>query len=182
VRMEDSNGVDQYPTYDDSRVDADADTDADADALEEGDGVGVGDELEGGGEGEEEESRTAEEADAAAEIELIRAELLGGEYREVGDAEADASGESGNSGDADGGRGTDAARMTPHGVSEEELEAILELALGPQHAAELSKKVEAAMQEDWDIQQGVNTIYTVSAPKKPPPLKANVDLWSYHAR
>jgi hypothetical protein len=37
-------------------------------------------------------------------------------------------------------------------LSDEEMQEVLDLALGEEHTKELSQKVEAAMQEDWDLQ------------------------------
>ncbi|KAJ1422799.1 hypothetical protein B484DRAFT_111004 [Ochromonadaceae sp. CCMP2298] len=124
--------------------------------------------------------RSAEEVDAAAEIALIRAEL---EDEEGEGEEGEAAGSRARGGQGNSSVGTDTAgggadSTFEQSVSEEEMEAIILQALGPEHAAELSAKVEAAMQEDWDVQQGVNTVTA----KKTGPLKANVDLWSYHAR
>jgi tetratricopeptide (TPR) repeat protein len=62
-------------------------------------------------------------------------------------------------------------------LSDAEFEELLEVALGDDYKRELNAKVAAAMQEDWDITQGVTT-----SRAKPLPLKANVDLWSYNAR
>jgi predicted NAD-dependent protein-ADP-ribosyltransferase YbiA (DUF1768 family) len=61
-------------------------------------------------------------------------------------------------------------------VSEEEMEAIILQALGPEHAAELSAKVEAAMQEDWDVQQvGVRITENMSF------YHDSLDqIWSFH--
>jgi hypothetical protein len=37
-------------------------------------------------------------------------------------------------------------------LDDDELQEILDLALGEEHTKELSKKVEDAMQEDWDVE------------------------------
>jgi tetratricopeptide (TPR) repeat protein len=50
--------------------------------------------------------------------------------------------------------------------------------LNEEHTKQLSKKVVEAMEEDWDIKQGVDG----SVQRKPKPIAANIDLWSYQAR
>ena len=71
-----------------------------------------------------------------------------------------------------------AAAIGQSDLGEEELAALIERELeGPKHKEELNRKVEEAMQQEWDITQGVDTM-----PKKPKPLKANLDLWSYQAK
>jgi Tfp pilus assembly protein PilF len=70
---------------------------------------------------------------------------------------------------------TDAADATA--VSEDELDALMSIALGEEYYKELNAKVAAAKQDEWDVRQGVNPSRT-----KPLPLKANLDLWTYTAR
>lgn len=67
--------------------------------------------------------------------------------------------------------------LNPDELSEDQLEEIYSIALGEEHNTQLSKKVEESMQEDWDVRQGV-----VGYRRKPLPLKANIDLWSYYAK
>eukprot|EP00607_Mallomonas_marina_P010816 CAMPEP_0182421652 /NCGR_PEP_ID=MMETSP1167-20130531/7079_1 /TAXON_ID=2988 /ORGANISM="Mallomonas Sp, Strain CCMP3275" /LENGTH=577 /DNA_ID=CAMNT_0024598967 /DNA_START=219 /DNA_END=1952 /DNA_ORIENTATION=+ len=62
--------------------------------------------------------------------------------------------------------------------SEPNIEEIMSMVFNDEHKKELSRKVEEAMLEDWDLKEGVNT-----APRsKPLPLKVNIDIWSYTAR
>ena len=61
--------------------------------------------------------------------------------------------------------------------SEQELQEILDLAMGSDHADELKQKVTIALEEDYDLEQGVNPSRI-----KQLPLQANIDLWSYNAR
>lgn len=67
--------------------------------------------------------------------------------------------------------------LNPHDLEEAELKAIFDLALGEEHDAELSRKVEASMQEDWDVEQGV-----VGFRRKALPLKMNLDMWNYYGK
>ena len=62
-------------------------------------------------------------------------------------------------------------------LSEEEMEEIMALALGEDHKKALATKVETVLQDDWDYTQGVHSL-----PRKDLPLKANIDITSYHAR
>lgn len=62
-------------------------------------------------------------------------------------------------------------------IPEAELQEIYEMALGEEHNKELSKKVEESMLEDWDVREGV-----VDHRRKPVPLKANIDMWTYYAK
>lgn len=63
-------------------------------------------------------------------------------------------------------------------LSEEEIEAVVNFALDDEHWKTLSTKVEAVIESDWDIQQGV----TLVSKNKKMPIKANLDLSTYHAR
>jgi len=49
--------------------------------------------------------------------------------------------------------------------------------MGEGNVLELNRKVEKAMEDDYDIKQGVNPNR-----ERPLPIKANIDLWSYQAR
>jgi len=60
--------------------------------------------------------------------------------------------------------------------SEAEMKIINELALGEDHSISLGKKVRDAMEEEYDINSGVNPL------RKSLPLKLNIDIISYHAR
>lgn len=62
-------------------------------------------------------------------------------------------------------------------VSDDEIDELMSSVFTEKHAQELNKKVESAMEEDYDIQQGVNPNRL-----RPIPLKANIDLWSYQAK
>jgi len=62
-------------------------------------------------------------------------------------------------------------------VSEETLQEALSIAFPPSHADALKQKVEAALQSDYDLKEGVNP-----SKIKAQPLKANIDLWSYNAK
>ena len=62
-------------------------------------------------------------------------------------------------------------------ISEEDMEFIQTFVLNEEHDKQLSKKVQEAIETEWDIQQGVST-----ARRRPLPLKANIDLWSWQAR
>ena len=62
-------------------------------------------------------------------------------------------------------------------ISDEDMKFIMEVALGEDHKKALNKMVEDAMLEDWDVEQGV-----VTGRRKPLPLKANIDMWSFQAR
>lgn len=59
--------------------------------------------------------------------------------------------------------------------TEEELTEIMALAFDEDHAIELNKKVEAAIEEEYNINEGIIA-------RKPKPIKANIDLWSYQAK
>ena len=61
--------------------------------------------------------------------------------------------------------------------SDAEMKVINELALGEDHSISLGKKVRNAMEEEYDINSGVNPLRTKSLP-----LKINIDIISYHAR
>jgi len=63
------------------------------------------------------------------------------------------------------------------GISEEDWTLMTELALGDDHVAQLNAKVEAAMQEEWDLTAGV-----MSGRQKAAPLKMNIDMWSFNAK
>ena len=65
-------------------------------------------------------------------------------------------------------------------LSESERDEVLRLALGEEHTRELPRKVQAALEADYDEQQGVHS--GAGGPRKDPPLQANLDLWSHHAR
>ena len=63
-------------------------------------------------------------------------------------------------------------------ISDEDMNFIQTFVLNEEHDKQLSKKVQEAMEEEWDILQGVN-----SANRRPLPLKANIDLWYvFHMR
>lgn len=61
-------------------------------------------------------------------------------------------------------------------LTDNEYQRVMDLALDDEHKQTLGKKVEAVMEQEWDIQQGVTTSV------KPQPVEANLDLASYHAR
>lgn len=65
----------------------------------------------------------------------------------------------------------------PHDLTDEQLQEILDMALGEEHSLELSRKMEDSMQEDWDVREGV-----VGQRRKDLPLKANLDLMNYYAK
>ena len=65
----------------------------------------------------------------------------------------------------------------PQDLTEDQLQEVLDMALGDEHSIELSKKMEESMQEDWDVREGV-----VGQRRRDPPLKANLDLMNYYAR
>ena len=62
-------------------------------------------------------------------------------------------------------------------TDDNEIEEMLDMALGEEYYKELNRKVVEAKQEEWDIRQGVNPSRT-----KPLPSKANLDMWTYTAR
>lgn len=62
-------------------------------------------------------------------------------------------------------------------ISDEDWNLMTVLALSDDHVAQLNAKVEAAMQEEWDLTAGV-----MSGRKKAAPLKINVDMWSFNAK
>ena len=62
-------------------------------------------------------------------------------------------------------------------ITDDDMDFILKYALGETHRAELSKKVEESMQQELDYSQGVEI-----QPRKPLPLKVNLDLWNYYAK
>ena len=57
---------------------------------------------------------------------------------------------------------------------------VMDLALDEEHSSTLSKKVENVMEQDYDVREGVNQ--QSSAGARPMPIKANLDLSTYHAR
>lgn len=79
-------------------------------------------------------------------------------------------------------RSTSAADAPPkytnvfESLSEAERDEVLALALGEEHLRELPLKVKQALEEDYDLVQGVNPT------RRPLPLKANIDLWTYQAK
>ena len=72
---------------------------------------------------------------------------------------------------------TTSATTDTSAMSEDELDALMSIALGEEYYKELNTKVAAAKQDEWDVRQGVNPSRT-----KPLPLKANLDMWTYTAR
>lgn len=63
-------------------------------------------------------------------------------------------------------------------ISEEDMTFINTYVLNDEHDKMLSKKVSAAIEEQWDVMQGV-----MGPPRrKALPIKANLDLWTYEAR
>lgn len=61
-------------------------------------------------------------------------------------------------------------------LTDSEYQRVMDLALDTEHKQTLGKKVEAVMEQEWDIQQGVTTSV------KQQPTVANLDLATYHAR
>jgi len=61
--------------------------------------------------------------------------------------------------------------------SDAEVQGILDMAMGEDYAKELKLKVETAMENDWDVAQGVNPSRVKSLP-----LQANLDLLTYSAK
>ena len=81
---------------------------------------------------------------------------------------------SSSSGVNQSGEGTTAVNEN---TDDNDIEEMLDMALGEEYYKELNRKVAEAKQEEWDVRQGVNPSRT-----KPLPLKANLDMWTYTAR
>eukprot|EP01038_Epipyxis_sp_PR26KG_P015787 gene15787-21381_t len=63
-------------------------------------------------------------------------------------------------------------------MTDVEIKEIIDIALGEGFKVELNKKVESAMQDEWDREQGVNTAFR----RKQKPLQANLDVMNFHAK
>ena len=62
-------------------------------------------------------------------------------------------------------------------LTEAERQEVMDLAFGDDHVRELPRKVAKALEEDYDVVQGVNP-----NSRRPLPLKANIDFWVHRAK
>lgn len=67
-------------------------------------------------------------------------------------------------------------------VTEEEMEEAQRMAFGDNHYQTVNKLVVAALENKYDLENGVNPMSSRRSVSKVAPVKANIDLWQYYGR